>query len=121
MSRPGLYDDRDTGALFPPRNSMASTPPQVCVAGSATVDLTFRTARRPRAGETRAGRAFHVGHGGKGANQAVMARRLGATVTLIGRVGRDFFGESIIRSLGQEGIDSRHVSVDDGRATGTAA
>jgi ribokinase len=85
------------------------------------VDLIFRTTRLPRTGETLAGRTFHLGHGGKGANQAVMARRLGAIVTLVGRVGRDVFGENIIRALGEQEIDNRHVSVDDARATGTAA
>ena len=52
-------------------------PPAICVVGSTNIDLTFRTARLPKAGETLAGHGFQLGYGGKGANQAVMAARLG--------------------------------------------
>ena len=62
-------------------------PPHVCVVGSSNIDLTFRTARLPQPGETLSGRAFQLGYGGKGANQAVMAARLGARVTMVSRVG----------------------------------
>jgi ribokinase len=66
--------------------------PRVCVVGSANIDLTFRTSRLPRPGETLAGQSFHQGFGGKGANQAVMAARLGARTTLVSKVGGDAFG-----------------------------
>src|SRR5438046_902495 len=53
--------------------AMKGAQPHVCVVGSTNVDLFFRTARLPRPGETLAGQSFHLGYGGKGANQAVMA------------------------------------------------
>jgi ribokinase len=96
-------------------------PPHICVVGSANVDLTFRTARLPRVGETVAGQAFHLGFGGKGANQAVTAARLGARVTLIGKVGRDVFGEQTLAHYRAEGVDTTHLRVDPDRPSGTAA
>src|SRR5688500_8416877 len=78
------------------RESMAK-PCRICVVGSANVDLTFRTPRLPRPGETLAGHSLHVGMGGKGANQAVAAARLGAKVTFVARVGSDHFGAEAIQ------------------------
>jgi ribokinase len=98
-----------------------ASPPHVCVVGSANVDLTFRTARLPRVGETVAGHAFHLGFGGKGANQAVIAARLGARVTLVGKVGRDVFGEQTLAHYRAEGVDTAHLRVDPDRPSGTAA
>lgn len=95
--------------------------PRVCVVGSVNVDLTFRTPRLPAPGETIAGHAFHVGMGGKGANQAVAAARLGAEVTLIGCVGNDDFGRDAIRRYRAEGIDTSFVQHVTDRPTGTAA
>jgi ribokinase len=100
---------------------MATRPARICVVGSANVDLTFRAPRLPRPGETVAGSAFQLGHGGKGANQAVMAARLGAHVSFIAKVGDDPFGEAMLRRLRDEGIDTRHVGVEPGQATGAAA
>lgn len=100
---------------------MANLHPRICVVGSANVDLTFRTPRLPRPGETLAGRHFHLGFGGKGANQAVMAARLGGQVTMIAKVGRDVFGEQMTANLRQEGIDTTHVLVDETRPSGSAA
>jgi ribokinase len=100
---------------------MSQSPPLICVVGSTNIDLTFRTPRLPAPGETLAGRAFHLGYGGKGANQAVMAARLGARVTMVGKVGRDVFGEGALRNYREQGIDTTHVLVDDGRPTGVAS
>jgi ribokinase len=94
---------------------------RVCVVGSSNMDLTFRTPRLPRPGETLTGTMFHFGYGGKGGNQAVMAARLGAQVTLVSRVGRDPFGEQLLRNYRAEGIDTTHVQEDADRPTGTAA
>src|SRR5262245_52182024 len=94
---------------------------RICVVGSANVDLTFRTPRLPRPGETLAGRSLHVGMGGKGANQAVAAARLGARVTLVARVGNDAFGADAVASYRAAGIDTSFVRVDPDRPTGTAA
>jgi ribokinase len=95
--------------------------PRVCVVGSCNLDLTFRTARLPKPGETLAGQSFRLAFGGKGANQAVMAARLGAAVSVVGCVGDDLFGEHVVRNLRNEGIDVRHVRRHAERATGVAA
>jgi ribokinase len=98
-----------------------SQQPRLCVVGSTNIDLTFRTARLPAPGETLAGHGFQLGHGGKGANQAVMAARLGARVTMVGKVGRDVFGEGALRNYREQGIDTAHVLADDTRPTGVAS
>jgi ribokinase len=86
--------------------------PRICVVGSANVDLTFRTSRLPRPGETVAGHSFHLGMGGKGANQAVVAARPGAQVSFVARVGNDTFGQEAIRRYKEEGIDTTFVRAD---------
>ena len=93
----------------------------ICVVGSANVDLTFRTARLPQPGETVAGQSMSAGMGGKGANQAVAAARLGAEVTFVARVGNDAYGTEAIRSYQAEGIDATFVQKDQQLPTGTAA
>lgn len=95
--------------------------PRICVVGSVNVDLTFRTPRLPRPGETLASHAFLQGMGGKGANQAVAASRLGAKVSLVARVGNDVFGQQAISHYRAEGIDTSFVGQDANRPTGTAA
>jgi ribokinase len=95
-------------------------PPSICVVGSSNIDLTFRTSRLPATGETLTGHGFHLGYGGKGGNQAVMAARLGARVTLVSRVGRDVFGEGALANYRSAGIDTTHVYLDDGRPSGVA-
>lgn len=99
---------------------MSATAPRICVVGSSNIDLTFRTSRLPRSGETLAGQSFQIGFGGKGANQAVMAARLGARVTMVTRVGCDVFGEQTLHNYQQHGIDTTHVRRDAERPTGTA-
>lgn len=94
--------------------------PRICVVGSANLDLTAYTDRLPVPGETVPGRRFATGHGGKGANQAVMAARLGGAVTLVARVGRDPFGRDMIDHFRSERIDTRHVTPTDDVSTGTA-
>ena len=79
--------------------------------GSANVDLVARCRRLPRAGETVTDAIFERVPGGKGANQAVAAARLGARVRFIGRIGRD---DLVLRSLEREGIDVSGVTRDDG-------
>ncbi len=96
-------------------------PRKICVVGSANVDLTFRTHRLPLPGETLAGSSLHQGMGGKGANQAVAAARLGARVTFVARVGNDAFGSEALASYAAEGIDTSFIHKDNERPTGTAA
>jgi ribokinase len=95
--------------------------PRITVVGSANMDLTFRCERLPRPGETVFGADFYHGFGGKGANQAVAAARLGANVAFVGRVGADEFGRAIRDQLAREGIDVTHLGFDSNRPTGTAA
>src|SRR5262245_52652948 len=78
--------------------------PHIVVVGSCNIDLSFRVERLPQPGETLGGTDFQLGYGGKGANQAIMAARLGARVTMIGRVGRDSFGEDTLTNFRAEGI-----------------
>jgi ribokinase len=85
------------------------------------MDLTFRTSRLPAPGETFVGHSFQTGFGGKGANQAVMAARLGAHVAMIGKVGRDVFGEQLLGKFRDQGIDTTHVGTDAERPSGVAA
>lgn len=94
---------------------------RICVVGSANVDLTFRTRRLPSPGETLAGRSLHQGMGGKGANQAVAAARLGAQVAFVARVGNDAFGTQAVRAYQSDRIDTSFIRADPDRPTGTAA
>ncbi len=83
------------------------------------MDLVVRAARLPRPGETSMGQDFGRFPGGKGANQAVAAARLGASVRMVGQVGRDSFGDELVESLGREGVDAagvRRVSLPTGVA-----
>ncbi|MBO4539505.1 MAG: ribokinase [Clostridia bacterium] len=92
---------------------------RIIVIGSVNTDLTIETEKFPKEGETVPGSGFFVAQGGKGANQAVAAARLGGQVVFCGCVGNDSFGKSALLSLEQEKIDVRHVrSVD--APTGTA-
>jgi ribokinase len=94
--------------------------PAICVVGSANLDLNTYVDRFPAPGETLHGKRFTTGYGGKGANQAVMAARLGAAVTFVARVGEDLFGRDMAEHFKKEGIDTRYVSTTAGTSTGTA-
>ena len=83
------------------------------------MDLIVRVPRLPRPGETVAGESLQRAAGGKGANQAVAAARLGASVTMVGRVGRDAFGQELKRALRADGISTRWVRPSD-HSTGAA-
>jgi ribokinase len=78
--------------------------PRVLVIGSANMDFTVAVPRLPTEGETVTGGTFYVSHGGKGANQAVAARRLGAEVRFLGCVGQDPQGDQVADQLRAEGI-----------------
>lgn len=96
-----------------------SVRPKICVVGSSNIDLISRVPRLPKLGETIVGHSFHMGFGGKGANQAVMAARLGAQVTMVTKVGRDVFGEGTRRNYQEQGIATTYV-MDDERFSGVA-
>lgn len=94
--------------------------PKVVVLASFNMDLVMRAETRPGAGETLQGEfAMHLG--GKGFNQAVAVRRLGAGVAVIGRVGDDEFGRRFLAALDRERIDRTAVAVDRDASTGVAA
>jgi ribokinase len=89
------------------------TAPRITVVGSANIDLVARCERLPRPGETISDAEFERIAGGKGANQAVAAARLGALVRFVGRIGRD---DLVLRSLEAEGVDVGGVVRDDGES-----
>ena len=91
--------------------------PRVIVAGSVNMDLVVHASRHPRPGETVLGDTFDAFPGGKGANQAVAAARLGARTSLVAMLGNDAFGESLAAFLRTEVVDVTHVSRTEG-ATG---
>ncbi|QLE76370.1 ribokinase [Streptomyces rectiverticillatus] len=92
----------------------------VLVVGSANADLTVRVDRRPGAGETVLGTDLVESAGGKGANQAAAAARLGARTALLAKVGDDAFGELLLEGQREAGTELRHVLVEAGARTGTA-
>lgn len=93
--------------------------PTVIVVGSINVDLFVYVHRLPRPGETVIGGKFSRAHGGKGANQAVAAARLGADVVFVGMVGDDDLGRSALEELGKEGVSLDEVRIG-GNHTGVA-
>jgi ribokinase len=90
------------------------------VVGSVNMDLVVRVASLPRSGETVTGRELLEIPGGKGANQAVAAARLGADSALLGRVGDDAFGAGLRRALEQAGVDTEAVRTTPGSRSGMA-
>ncbi|RYG23739.1 ribokinase, partial [bacterium] len=94
--------------------------PRVAVVGSANMDLVVRSPRFPAPGETLLGGSFATHPGGKGANGAVAAGRLGAAVSFVGMLGRDAFGDALAKSLSRSGVDLAHVLRAETMPTGIA-
>ena len=94
--------------------------PHIAVVGSANIDLVTYTDDFPRPGETIFGRAFSLGFGGKGANQAVAARLCGANVSMVARLGDDLFGPATIENFRSLGIDVSRVLITPGVSSGVA-
>ena len=88
--------------------------PKILVVGSLVMDLIVQTSRFPDRGETVIGGTFSTAPGGKGANQAVQAARLGAEVSFLGRVGCDDFGRALIKSAKESGVDTSHIIPTEG-------
>ena len=84
--------------------------PRIAVVGSTMIDLIAYTSRVPQAGETIQGDDFQLGFGGKGANQAVMARLLGAGVAMVNSLGDDVFGDMTMRNFERLGIDTTYLA-----------
>ena len=93
---------------------------KVCVVGAANIDLISYVPRLPRVGETLHGTQFRMGYGGKGANQAVMAARLRAEVTMVCKLGRDVFGEGTLENFRAHGVDTTHVTFTEDAFSGVA-
>lgn len=93
---------------------------RVCVVGSINMDVVTTTRKMPKQGETVLGKDFRTYPGGKGANQAVAASRLGSDVTLIGAVGDDVFGHDLLTHLSEEGIRTEGITVIPNVPTGVA-
>jgi ribokinase len=94
--------------------------PKICVVGACNLDLISYVPRLPRMGETLHGSRFHMGFGGKGANQAVMAAKLGGDVTMVAKLGQDVFGENTLKNFETWGINTRHVHFTDQASSGVA-
>jgi ribokinase len=103
---------------MPAPSSVASA--AVVIVGSLNMDLRVQTPRLPAPGETLIGTGFSTDSGGKGANQAVAAARMGAAVAMLGRVGRDAHGAALTQALRTDGIDTSSVGEDTAAPTGTA-
>ena len=93
---------------------------KIAVVGSTNIDVVSYIDKVPEGGETRAAQNFHTAHGGKGANQAVAAAKLGADVLMVSVVGDDMFGKGALENFKQNKIDTSRVNVIEGVATGEA-
>ncbi len=94
--------------------------PKILVAGSFIMDQIVSTEVFPDEGESVFGRTFRKAPGGKGANQAVQAARLGADVTMVGKLGRDADGEVMLRTCREAGVNTEHILFDEEEASGCA-
>ena len=94
--------------------------PKILVVGSLNMDLTASAKRVPNPGETVIGMKFQTAPGGKGLNQAVQCARLGAEVTMAGKVGKDDFGKALLAVAQESGVDVSRVLTDENESTGVA-
>jgi ribokinase len=93
---------------------------KIFVIGSSNTDMVVKTDELPLPGETKLGGTFFMNAGGKGANQAVAAARLGGDVTLVTKLGNDIFGKQTLAGLEKEGIHTKYVFIDDLNPSGSA-
>lgn len=93
---------------------------RIVVIGSSNTDMVIRTEKMPRPGETVLGGSFMMNQGGKGANQAVAAAKLGGDTVFIAKVGNDIFGKQTIELLGKVGVDTTYVSISPSEPSGVA-
>lgn len=98
-----------------------SRPPRIAVVGSLNLDIVVSAERMPLPGETLTGKAIHYISGGKGANQAVACARLGAHVEMIGAVGDDSFGRSMLEELEKTGVSTGNIARLANTPTGVAS
>ena len=98
----------------------ATTRPRIAIIGSNMVDLVTYVKRMPVRGETVEAPSFEMGHGGKGADQAVAAAKLGAFVVMVTAVGDDMFADATVRNLDELGVDTTYVKRVRGKSSGVA-
>src|SRR5690625_2808477 len=103
------------------KRNQTNAKPRVLVIGSFMMDRVVRTPRTPADGETIIGTNFQRFPGGKGANQAVAAARLGADVIMAGKLGQDEFGDEMLEAIQSENIHSQHVLRDASHHTGVGS
>ncbi|MGM5470145.1 ribokinase [Flavobacteriaceae bacterium LMO-SS05] len=96
------------------------SPNKIIVIGSANTDMVVKATKLPLPGETVLGGTFFMNAGGKGANQAVAAARLGGDVSLVTKVGNDIFGKQTVEGLQKDGIETEYVFTDNESPSGTA-
>ena len=94
---------------------------KISVVGSINMDMVVTAKRIPVKGETLHGSSFDLVPGGKGANQAVQCARLGADVTMVGRVGDDAYGRELVAVAAEAGVDVSHVVTDKNNPTGVSS
>ncbi len=94
--------------------------PTILVVGSTNTDMVIKAGHLPAPGETILGGSFFMFQGGKGANQAVAAKRLGGDITFIAKTGNDIFGQRSVQLFKEEGIDTGRMLVDDTEPSGVA-
>ena len=99
---------------------MSDMKPRIVVVGSSNTDMVVKAARIPSPGETVIGGEFRMAAGGKGANQAVAAARVGGSVTFVARVGDDMFGRRAIEGFRRNGVETKFVFTDKLAASGIA-
>jgi len=93
---------------------------KIVVIGSSNTDMVVQSSHLPSPGETVLGDRFIMNPGGKGANQAVAAARLGGAVTFIAKVGDDVFGEEAVNGFQSHGIDTTFIGIDQESPSGVA-
>ena len=93
---------------------------EILVIGSSNTDMVVKTEELPLPGETKLGGTFFMNAGGKGANQAVAAARLGGNVMLVTRLGNDIFGRQTLEGLKKENINTNYILFDENNPSGTA-
>ena len=98
----------------------AGATPDIVVVGASNMDLIANVPRLPLIGETLHGSSFSTGYGGKGANQAACAAKLGGNCLFIGKVGNDVFGKGMIENLNRVGVNTTGVTTTDDASSGVA-
>ena len=115
-----VANDMRSGARVAIRDIHAGVSAPITVAGSLNMDFVVQVQTLPRPGETVLGGGFVTIPGGKGANQACAAGRLGGRVRMLGRVGDDVFGRQLLESLASAGVDTKAVRVSVAVPSGVA-